>query len=142
MEPRISFITLGVRNFEKSVVFYRDGLKFPFSSSSKGDIAFFDLNGLVLALYPKKLLARDAQLKIIGTGFGGVTLSHNVKKREDVDRTLDAVKKIGGRILKPAEDAFWGGRSGYFSDPDGYPWEIAWNPHFKMTKNGKIVLPA
>ncbi len=140
MDPRINFITLGVRNFKKSVHFYRDGLKFPFSGSSKGDIAFFNLNGIVLALYPKKLLAKDAHVKTIGKGFGGITLSHNVKNREDVDRTLDEIKKIGGKILKPAQDAFWGGRSGYFADPDGYPWEIAWNPKLEMTKDGKMIL--
>jgi catechol 2,3-dioxygenase-like lactoylglutathione lyase family enzyme len=140
MEPRINFITLGVKNFKRSVAFYRDGLKFPFSSSSQGDIAFFSLNCLVLALYPKKLLAKDGNLKIIGKGFGGITVSHNVKNPEDVDRTLSEVKKIGGKILKQAEDTFWGGRSGYFADPDGYPWEIAWNPHVKMDRDGRIVL--
>jgi catechol 2,3-dioxygenase-like lactoylglutathione lyase family enzyme len=138
MEPRINFITLGVRDFDTSVKFYRDGLKFPCSWSGKGAIAFFDLNGLVLAVYPKKLLAADARLKTVGKGFGGITLSHNVKRPGDVDRIIGEVAKLGGKILKPAQDVFWGGRSGYFADPDGYPWEIAWNPKVRLTKDGKL----
>ena len=99
----------------------------------------FDIGGAVLALYPLKLLAEDAGLKP-GQGFGGIALAHNVKNKKDVDRVLHAAAERGARILVPAEDKFWGGRSGYFADPDGYPWEVAWNPGIKMDSRGRLIL--
>ena len=138
-QPRVSFISLGVGSFKKSLAFYRDALGFPLHDL-QGNIAMFNCNGMVLALYPKKLLAEDANIKTIGKGFGGIALAHNVRRRLDVDRVLGTVKDRGARILKPAKDAFWGGRSGYFSDPDGYPWEVAWNPHIKLDSQGRLRL--
>src|SRR5271168_2431486 len=141
MEPRISFITLGVRDFQRSVKFYRDGLGFPLSSASKNDIAFFKMSGIVLALYPSDKLAEDAQVSSQGSGFQGMTLAHNVRRREEVNESLSAAVAAGGTITKPAQDVFWGGYSGYSSDPDGHLWEVVWNPHFPFADDGSVVVP-
>ncbi|HEX8995669.1 MAG TPA: VOC family protein [Ktedonobacterales bacterium] len=141
MEPYISLITLGVADLERALRFYRDGLRWPLSSASGGDIAFFRTGGVVLALYPRELLAADARVPAGGAGFGGVTLAHNVASREDVERTLAEAAAAGASILKPAEQAEWGGYSGYFADPDGYPWEVAWNPGFPLRPDGSVQLP-
>jgi catechol 2,3-dioxygenase-like lactoylglutathione lyase family enzyme len=116
MEPRISIITLGVSDLERSVKFYRDGLGLPTTYKEGEGIAFFQLNGTWLALYPSDALAKDACLPPDRSRFGGVTLAHNVRST----------------LLKPAADTFWGGYSGYFADPDGHPWEVAWNPYFPL----------
>lgn len=138
-DSRISFVTLGVRHFKESLEFYRDilGLKL---HVLQGDIGMFDIGGAVLAIYPYPLLAEDAGLRPGTSGFGGIALAHNVKNKNDVDKLLGRLEAQGVRILKPAQDQFWGGRSGYFADPDGYPWEIAWNPFIKMDANGRLVL--
>ncbi len=142
MEPRLNIITLGVSDVKRSIRFYQHGLGFPLSSASMDDVAFFSVGGVVLALYPKAALAEDAQLPLrVSEGFGGMTLAHNVRTREEVDRILEEVVSAGATLLKPAQDVFWGGRSGYFADPDGYPWEVAWNPHFPLDAEGKIKLP-
>jgi len=140
MEPRLNIVTLGVRDLDKAIRFYRDGLGWPMSSMSVGDFAIFKLStGTALALYPRELLALDANVKD-PRGFGGITLAQNVATREEVDLALSQAIKSGGIILKPAKVAEWGGYSGYFADPDGHPWEIAWNPHIRLDK-GRLVLP-
>jgi len=140
MEPRLNIVTLGVRDFERAVSFYKDGLKWPLSSASVGDFAIFNLaTGTALALYPLKLLAADANLKN-GSGFGGITLAQNVSDKKSVDRVLTQAVKAGGTLIKPAAKAEWGGYSGYFADPDGYPWEVAWNPFFEL-EDGQLQLP-
>jgi uncharacterized glyoxalase superfamily protein PhnB len=100
-----------------------------------------DAGGVVLALYRRKLLADDANISSEGSGFGGVTLARNVGSKKEVDTALDVAKKAGGAILKPAQEAFWGGYSGYFADPDGHLWEVAHNPHWKLDAKGRVVLP-
>jgi uncharacterized protein len=140
MDPRLNIITLGVLDLERAIAFYRDGLKWPLSSASVGDFAIFNLStGTALALYPRALLAADAQVKDCG-GFGGVTLAQNVAEKEAVDRVLAQAVSAGGTLLKPAVKAEWGGYSGYFADPDGHPWEIAWNPFFVLDA-GRLRLP-
>lgn len=141
MEPRIHFITLGVRDFANAVHFYRDGLGFPLSSASVDDIAFFRLGGLVLALYPWDKLAADATIPAEGSGFRGVTLARNVRQKEDVARVLAQAEAAGGKVVKPAQDAFWGGYYGYFADPEGHLWEVAWNPQFAFAADGSLSLP-
>lgn len=140
MEPRLNLVTLGVTSLDRAVAFYRDALGWRMSEQSVGDVAFFQAGGVVLALYPRHLLAEDAHLPDGPGGFGGITLAHNVRARDDVDRVLAEVAAAGARILKPAEDAFWGGRSGYFADPDGHPWEVAWNPGFALDAEGLVRL--
>ena len=142
MEPRISLITLGVADLERALRFYRDGLGWPLSSASvEGVVAFFRTGGAVLALYPRALLAADTHLSPEGTGFGGIVLAHNVPTREAVDAVLAEVVAAGGRLLGPGTPADWGGYIGHFADPDGYPWEVAWNPGFPLAADGTLQLP-
>ncbi len=129
MDPRISIITLGVSDLQRSIAFYRDGLGLPIQSLGE-KIAFFDLQGIRLALYPMDALADDAMVSAERSGFPGITLAQCVRTREDVDALLKAANRAGAKIVKPAQDVFWGGYSGYFSDPDGHLWEIAWNPFY------------
>jgi uncharacterized protein len=139
MEQRISLVTLGVANVAVSRSFYeRLGWK---SSSLGGDeVAFFQAGGIILALYGRADLARDAGLP--AGSAGGVALAYNVRRREDVDVVLREAHQAGARILVKAEDKRWGGYSGYFADLDGHPWEVAWNPGFTLRGDGSIQLPS
>jgi len=132
MEPRISLITLGVSDLTRSTLFYRDGLGLPTGEETEG-VTFFRLRGTWLALFPRAELAADAGVSRESTGFSGFSLAHNVGSREEVQAVLLHAQQAGARILKPAGDTSWGGYSGYFADPDGYLWEVAWNPHFDLT---------
>ena len=129
MEPRITLITLGVNDLDVATEFYRDGLKLPMHDFP-GDISFFKTSSTWLTLYPRDALAEDIGISPDGKGFSCFTLAHNVKTRDEVDAVLEQAQSSGATIIKPAEDKEWGGYSGYFSDPDGYYWEVAWNPHF------------
>jgi len=122
MESRISIITLGVKDFDRSLRFYRDGLGFPTTAKEGDAIAFFQTSGTRLALYPLDKLAEDIApgVRPSKDGFGGITLAHNARTKEEVSQILALAEKAGGKIVKPAQDVFWGGHSGYFSDPDGY----------------------
>lgn len=122
-------ITLGVRDMEKAIQFYANGLGLP-RMPFEGGAAFFVLNGSWLGLYPWDALAEDAVVPAEGHGFRGITLAHVVSSKKEVGDVLTQAVKAGGKILKPAQDVFWGGYSGYFADPDGHLWEVAWNPHF------------
>ena len=140
MEARISLITLGVLNLQKSKAFY-EKLGFVPSSAGNENVVFFKSRGAVLALYPRNALAEDAKVDAGGSGFRGISLAHNVRAKEDVAKVLQEADAAGGKIVKPAQDVFCGGHSGYFSDPDGHLWEVAWNPGFTMNEHGEIQLP-
>jgi catechol 2,3-dioxygenase-like lactoylglutathione lyase family enzyme len=129
MEPRLTLVTLGVADLERSIRFYRDGLGLPMRDGPEG-VAFFETRGTWISLYPRPALAEDIGIPPDGTGFAGFTLAHNVRSPEDVDRTLGEAVDAGARLVKPGQKVFWGGYSGYFADPDGFMWEVAWNPHF------------
>ena len=129
MKPRISMITLGASNMEKSVRFYKEGLGFPQMESSP-TVAFFTLNGSWLGLYNYDALADDAMTSPAGSGFNGFTLAHNVASETEVDQIIEQAQSAGATLSKAAQKIFWGGYSGYFKDPDGYLWEIAHNPFF------------
>lgn len=129
MKPRISMITLGVRDLAESVKFYEAGLGFP-RMESPPEIAFFTLNGSWLGLYSRNALAEDATVPPEGNGFEGFTLSHNVSSEEEVGKVMSQALAAGATLAKAAQKVFWGGYSGYFKDPDGHLWEIAYNPHF------------
>ncbi|MTI85904.1 MAG: VOC family protein [Firmicutes bacterium] len=141
MDPRISIITLGVENLQRSLSFYKDGLGWKTSKVSNELIAFFPLNVIVLALYPKQALADDIKVSSAGSSFSGITLAYNVKSTEEVDEVLRTVEEFGAKIMKQAEKVFWGGYSGYFADPDGHLWEVAYNPYFDFDENNNIILP-
>ena len=96
---------------------------------------------LAVALFPRRLLADDAGVPADGAGFSGITLARNIREPADVERLLAIADAAGGRITNPAQDAFWGGRTGYFADPDGHLWEVAWNPHFTLGEHGALILP-
>jgi hypothetical protein len=129
MKPRINMITLGVQDLDRAIRFYEQGLGLP-RKPFEGNVAFFELNGTWLSLYPWNALAEDATVSQEGDGFRGITLAHVVASKEEVDHVLSQAIEAGGNLVKPAQDVFWGGYSGYFSDPDGHLWEVAWNPHF------------
>jgi catechol 2,3-dioxygenase-like lactoylglutathione lyase family enzyme len=140
MEQRISLVTLGVADLDRSRAFY-EGLGWTRSVRAAPGVVFFQVGGIALALYPRDDLARDAQVSPEGSGFCGVALAHNVRSRDEVDRVLNEAAAAGATIRKPARDAEWGGYSGYFADPDGYLWEVAWNPGFTLAADGSITLP-
>jgi hypothetical protein len=137
---RISLVTLGVRDLAGMVGFY-ERLGWRKSSASAGDVAFFHTGGGTLALFPAEELAKDARVDARGEGFRRVALAINVPEKADVDAAIESAKRAGATITKPAEDAFWGGRSGYFADPEGNLWEVAWNPGFPLKEDGSIRLP-
>ena len=129
MNPRISMITLGVKDMQRSVEFYQAGLGFP-KMDSPPEVAFFTLNGSWLGLYGYESLAEDAAVSAEGSGFNGFSLAHNVESEEEVDNIIQQALSAGATLSKTAQKTFWGGYSGYFKDPDGYLWEVAYNPFF------------
>ncbi len=142
MEPRISLITLGVSDLERSLRFYRDGLGLPTTWNADKGVIFFQTTGVTLALYPYDKLAEDVSpaFRMERSRFTGITIAHNVRDKADVARILAQAEAAGGRIEKPAQDTFWGGHAGYFSDPDGYLWEVAWGA-FDIREDGSLVIP-
>ena len=130
MKPRISMITLGVRDLAASVRFYEEGLGFP-RMASPPEVAFFTLDGSWLALYGREALADDATVSAEGSGFGAFSLAHNVCSEAEVDKVVDEAVAAGATLVKKPQKVFWGGYSGYFADPDGHLWEVAHNPFFR-----------
>jgi uncharacterized protein len=139
MDPRISVITLGVSDLVRSRKFY-EALGWKASASSNEHFTLFRSTGPMLALYGREALAEDATLSAEGEGFRGVSVARNVASKELVATALAEAVAAGGRLVKPAQDVFWGGHSGYFADPDGHLWEVAWNPHWKLLPDGGIEL--
>ena len=139
---RINIICLGVRNIEKSTSFYREGLGFQTDEKENSpEIIFFNTPGTKLELYPIELLAKDIDEKnppIIGDGFTSITLAYNAKSKEEVNEIIELARKAGAHIVKEPQDVFWGGYHGYFSDPDGYYWEVAWGPNFTFDENNML----
>jgi uncharacterized protein len=138
MKPRISYVTLGVDDLDRAVHFYRDGLGLQTkgivgAEDEEGGVAFFELDGgVVLALWPRTSIAKDTGLPPGGPNETEFTLAHNVASIEEVDEVMAEAGRAGARILKPAQATFWGGYSGYFQDPDGHVWEVAWNPEYRI----------
>ena len=129
MKAKISIITLGVSNFEKSLQFYSKGLGFkPHGYNEKDEYVMLEMEGTYLALCPKDMLIKDVTLPIIDPGLSPITLAHNVVSKEEVDRVYKEALNAGAKPIKKPQDVFWGGYSGYFADPDGYLWEVAYNP--------------
>jgi catechol 2,3-dioxygenase-like lactoylglutathione lyase family enzyme len=140
LEPRLSFVTLGVQDVSRSRKFY-EALGFRASAASQPNITFFDAGGVVLALFGREALAADASVATDGSGFSGVALAHNVNSEGEVDQALREAVAAGATLLKPGQKTFWGGYSGYFADPDGHLWEIAHNPFMPLDAHGRVTLP-
>ena len=136
MKPSLSVLTLAVADLERSLLFYRDGLGLPTdgivgTEFEDGAVVFFRLErGLTLALYPRAALAKDARVEATGRSVAELSLGQLVGSRQEVDAVMQQASDAGATIADPARDRFWGGYSGYFQDPDGHLWEIAWNPGF------------
>jgi catechol 2,3-dioxygenase-like lactoylglutathione lyase family enzyme len=134
MEPRITLITLGVADLQRSLAFYRDGLGWPTEGIvgediENGAVVFFDLkNKLKLALWPRSSLANEARVDAAAHGPASFELAHNVRSKEEVDRVVAKARAAGAKITNPPADRAWGGYSAHLQDPDGHLWEIAWNP--------------
>lgn len=137
MKPRITVITLGVKDLENAVAFYRDGLGFPTqgivgTEFEHGAVAFFDLqDGLHLALWPRTSIAYDANVPLQSSSATEITIGHNLASKKEVDEIMEQAKRAGATIVKSAKDTFFGGYSGYFQDPDGHLWEVVWNPQME-----------
>ncbi len=127
MKPRMSMITLGVDDLQRAIDFYGNGLGFPRNGDDE-DVAFFSLNGTWLGLYGRKALAQDAQVPPEGTGFNSFAIAHNVASKEEVNAIMAQALLAGATLVKQPQSVFWGGYSGYFKDPDGHLWEVAYNP--------------
>jgi catechol 2,3-dioxygenase-like lactoylglutathione lyase family enzyme len=138
MEQRLSLVTLGVADLERALRFY-EALGWR-RGNDNPSVVFFQLSGMILALWSRSELAEDAGLAPNERGFGGIALAYNARSKEDVDGVLAEAARAGARILKPAKDTFWGGYAGYFADPDGHPWEVAWNPEWKIGAKGEVTL--
>jgi catechol 2,3-dioxygenase-like lactoylglutathione lyase family enzyme len=136
MKPRITLITLGVDDLQRAVRFYRDGLGLKTegvvgTEFEYGAVAFFDLQaGLKLALWPRKSIARDTGIAPGSPNATDLTIGHNVTSKAEVNAVMEQAKRAGAVVVKPAHDTFWGGYAGYFQDPDGHLWEVAWNPRW------------
>ena len=137
---RLSLVTLGVDDVDRAARFY-EALGMKRHMRHLEGVAFFDAGGVVFSVFGRTALASDASLEDSKPGFSGIALAFNVQNEAAVDATLAAAAKAGGKILKEAQRAFWGGWHGYFADLDGHPWEVAHNPGFAFDERGLIVLP-
>ncbi len=140
MNQHLHIITLGVRDFKKSVEFYSKTLGWKPSSNTNDDIAFFQAGGVLLAIYPREKLAEDALTSPEGSGFAGITLAYNARSESEVDEIIRDLKSKGVKIVKEPQKVFWGGYSSYFADPDDYHWEVAYNPFFAFDEDGNLKL--
>lgn len=141
MDQRLSLVTLGVRDLAAARAFYQR-LGWKESPPSNNDVAFFQCGGMILGLWSRDSLAEDVRIGAPGTGFSNISLAQNVRSKAAVDAVLKEAEKAGARILKPAADVFWGGYTGYFADPEGFAWEVAWNPGFTILEDGSVKLPS
>src|SRR5690625_2775121 len=143
---RLNLLTLGVKDMLKSLKFYREGLGFDVvvhGDEKNPDIIFFNNGGTKISLYPIDQLAKDineANPPAIGEGFGGITLAYNAKSKEEVDEKFELAEKAGANIVKKPEIVFWGGYSGYFQDPNGHYWEVAYSQDWKFDENDMLII--
>jgi uncharacterized protein len=138
MHQRLSVVTLGVRDLAKARAFY-EGLGWETGAGPEDDVVFFQAGGLVVSLWSRESLAEDSVVRDSG-GWGGITLAHNVGSSAEVDAVLAEAETAGASIGRPGAETFWGGYSGVFLDPDGHPWEVAHNPHWRLLDDGSVQL--
>ena len=146
MEQRLSLVTLGVRDLSRARKFYEEGLGWTRSAGVEGEVAFYQLGGMIFALWGRDQLAEDARAEAVaiapGKSFGGMALAYNARDEAAVDAVLKEAEAAGATVLKPAAKTSWGGYAGYFADPDGHPWEVAWNPFWTLKADGTVSLEA
>jgi catechol 2,3-dioxygenase-like lactoylglutathione lyase family enzyme len=140
MNQHLHLITLGVKDLKNSVEFYTKILGWKPSGGSNDDVVFIQAGGVVLSVYPREKLAEDALVPSEGNGFSGITMAHNVQSEAEVDAIIADLKAKGVKIVKEPQKVFWGGYSSYFADPDGYLWEVAYNPFFPFDEHGNLKL--
>ena len=140
MKQHLHIITLGVNDFERSRQFYSQTLGWKASSAGSEDAAFFQAGGAVLAIYPREKLAEDALISFEGCGFSSITLAYNARSESEVDDIIKDLDSKGVQIIKEPQKVFWGGYSSYFADPDGFRWEVAYNPNFPFDGDGNLEL--
>ncbi len=139
MEQRMTIIGLGVNDLQVSTAFYEQKFGWTKLNSSTDTISFFQMNGVLLSLYSREKLAEDATVPHEGSGFRGVSLAHNTRSKEEVDRIIADLEARGVRIVKRPQEVFWGGYSSYIADPDGHLWEIAYNPFLPLDEKGNAI---
>ena len=139
MNQHLHIITLGVRDMEASKKFYAEALGWKISRPQEG-IAFFQAGGVVLALFPREELAKDAVIEQEDSGFAGFALAYNAQSEAEVDKIIADLRSKGVKIVKEPQKVFWGGYSSYFADPDDYRWEVAYNPYFRFDESGNLKL--
>lgn len=140
MKPRLNIVTLGVKDLQKSKIFYKNALDWEPANGSDDNIVFFNHGGIVLALYPFDKLAEDANIPAVPSGFSGITLAINQDSKAAVTEIFKNAVKNGAKVLIEPRDTFWGGFDAYFADPDGHPWEIAWAPFWEFDEQGSLKL--
>jgi uncharacterized protein len=139
MEQRLSLVTLGISDLERSRKFY-ESLGWTTRAEEGDDVVFFQAGCMVVALWDRAKLAEDSEVSDSG-GWGGVTLAYNTRTTDEVDRVIEEARKAGGEIGREPDETFWGGYSAVFIDPDGHPWEVAHNPHWTIEEDGSVTLP-
>jgi uncharacterized protein len=140
MEPRVSIVTLGVDDLDRAARFY-EAMGLTRHAGITEGVAFYQMGGMILSLFPRGELAKDAGIDPDGAGFSGIALAYNTRSEAEVDAVLEQAVEAGGTIVRPAGRAFWGGRTGYFADTEGHLWEVAHNPAFPIAADGTITLP-
>jgi uncharacterized protein len=140
MDQRLSVVTLGTTDLKRARSFY-EALGWRSSAAPADDVVFFQVGGIVLSLWDRERLAEDSGVEL-GSGYGGVTLAHNVSSPAEVDEIIAEARAGGGTIAREPGETFWGGYSGVFVDPDGHPWEVAHNPHWRLAADGSVLLSA
>ena len=139
MQPRVTIIGLGVENLKAATTFYQEKFGWKLTAASNEQISFFQLNGILLSLYPREKLAEDATVHHEGTGFKGFTLAYNTRTKEEVDEIFADLANKNVKIIKQPEQVFWGGYSGYVADLDDNLWEIAYNPFMELDEEGNVI---
>jgi uncharacterized protein len=140
MKQRVTVITLGISDLKRARVFY-EALGWRSRAGEDDDVVFFQIGGSVLSLWDRARLAEDSGVPL-GSGYGGITLAHNVGSPSEVDEIVEQAARAGATITRAPAETFWGGYSGVFVDPDGYPWEVAHNPHWQLDNEGNVTLPS
>jgi catechol 2,3-dioxygenase-like lactoylglutathione lyase family enzyme len=139
MKQHLHMITLGVNDLDTSKKFYSETLGWKIARPQEG-VAFFQAGGVVLALFPREELAKDALISPEGRGLAQFSLAYNARREAEVDQIISELKSRGVKIVKEPQKVFWGGYSSYFADPDDYLWEVAYNPFFPFDENGNLKL--